>query len=95
MLTNLLPCNCFPAPNVGQRHRHLTQHRTTAKGFSRYGKANEHNGRSPHDHWLEDWEREAVIRFHHEDPLEGYRRLTFMVLDLKIVAVTAPTLGES
>jgi len=23
----------------------------------RYGKANEHNGKVPRDHWLEDWER--------------------------------------
>ena len=54
----------------------------------RYGKANEHNGRVPRDFWLEDWEREAIIRFHREHPLEGYRRLTFMMLDADVVAVS-------
>jgi putative transposase len=56
--------------------------------MQRYGKVNEHNGKIPRDHWLEDWEREAIIRFHSEHPLEGYRRLTFMMLDLNIVAVS-------
>jgi transposase InsO family protein len=50
--------------------------------------ANEHNGRIPRDHWLEDWEKEAIIRFHYEHPLEGYRRLTFMMLDADLVAVS-------
>mgnify|MGYP006871988189 CR=1 FL=1 len=26
--------------------------------LQRYGKANEHNGQVPRDHWLEDWEKE-------------------------------------
>ena len=28
----------------------------------RYGKASEHNARIPRDHWLEDWERQAIIQ---------------------------------
>ena len=40
----------------------------------RYGKANEHNRLIPRDHWLQDWERRAIIDFHHKFPLEGYRR---------------------
>ena len=55
---------------------------------SRYGKANEHNGWIPRDHWLEDWEEKAIIQFHQQNPLEGYRRLTFMMLDADIVAVS-------
>lgn len=47
----------------------------------RYGKANEHNGKVPRDFWLEDWERQAVLDFHEKHPLEGYRRLAFMMLD--------------
>ena len=47
----------------------------------RYGKANEHNALVPPDHWLEDWERQAILDFHERFPLEGYRRLTFMMLD--------------
>ncbi|MFC1835271.1 IS3 family transposase, partial [Thermodesulfobacteriota bacterium] len=44
---------------------------------ARYGMVNEHNGRIPRDFWLKDWERTAIIRFYHEHPNEGYRRLTF------------------
>lgn len=54
----------------------------------RYGKVNEHNGWVPRDFWLEDWERQAIIDFHWENPLEGYRRLTFMMLDGDIAAVS-------
>lgn len=54
----------------------------------RYGKANEHNGLVPRDHWLEDWERQAILDFHELYPLEGYRRLTFMMLDHDVVAVS-------
>ena len=54
----------------------------------RYGKVNEHNGWVPRDFWLEDWEKQAIIRFHLKNLLEGYRRLTFMMLDSGIVAVS-------
>jgi putative transposase len=55
----------------------------------RYGRANEHNAPVPRDFWLERWEAEAIIQFHHQYPLEGYRRLCFMMLDRDIVAVSA------
>lgn len=55
---------------------------------ARYGRVNEHNGWIPRDFWLEDWEKEAIIAFHNDNPLEGYRRLTFMMLDAGIVAVS-------
>jgi putative transposase len=54
----------------------------------RYGKVNEHNGKVPRDFWLEDWERQAILDFHHANPLEGYRRLTYMMLDADVVAVS-------
>jgi hypothetical protein len=54
----------------------------------RYGKVYEHNGWIPRDFWLEDWEKQAIIAFHLKNPLEGYRRLTFMMLDADIVAVS-------
>ena len=54
----------------------------------RYGKVNEHNAWVPRDHWLEDGEKKAIIDFHHENPLEGYRRLTFMMLDRDVVAAS-------
>lgn len=58
---------------------------------TRYGMVNEHNGRIPRDFRIEDWERKAIVRFYHEHPLEGYRRLTFMMLDSDVVAVSPAT----
>jgi transposase InsO family protein len=54
----------------------------------RYGRANEHNGWVPRDFWLEQWEKQAVLDFQEKYPLEGYRRLTFMMLDAEVVAVS-------
>jgi len=54
----------------------------------RYGQTNEHNGWVPRDFWLEQWEKEAIVDFHLKNPLEGYRRLTFMMLDQDAVAVS-------
>ena len=57
----------------------------------RYGKANEHNGLVPRDCWLEPWERDAIAAYFIEHPTEGYRRLTYMMMDANIVAVSAAT----
>lgn len=57
----------------------------------RYGQINKHNGQISGDWWLEDWERKAIVDFHDRNPLEGYRRLTFMMLDDDIVAVSPST----
>ncbi len=54
----------------------------------RYGRANEHNAPVPRDHWLEDWEKRVIVEFSRQYPLEGYRRLTFMMLDRDRVAVS-------
>ena len=54
----------------------------------RYGKVNEHNALIPRDFWLDEWEKQAIIDFYLEYPLEGYRRLTFMMLDRDVVAVS-------
>jgi len=54
----------------------------------RYGKANEHNAWVPRDFWLEEWEKKEIVNFHLKNPLEGYRRLTFMMLDANLVAVS-------
>jgi putative transposase len=58
---------------------------------NRYGKANEHNGTIPRDHWLEDWEKAAILDYHDRHPLEGYRRLTFMMLDEDVAACSPAT----
>jgi putative transposase len=57
----------------------------------RYGKANEHNGRVPRDFWLEEWEKEAIVDFHLRHPDNGYRRLTYMMMDEGVVAVAPST----
>lgn len=54
----------------------------------RYGRVNEHNGKIPRDFWLEPWERQAILDYHERNPLEGYRRLTYMMIDADIVAVS-------
>jgi putative transposase len=54
----------------------------------RYGKVNEHNASIPRDHWLDESERQAIIDFHSRNPLEGYRRLTFMMLDQDVAAAS-------
>ena len=55
---------------------------------SRYGKVNEHNGWIARDHWLEDWEEKAIIPFHQQNPMAGYRRLTCMMRDAHVVALS-------
>ena len=55
---------------------------------NRYGKVNQHNAWIPRDHWLEGSEKRAILDFELNYPLEGYRRLTFMMLDADIVAVS-------
>jgi putative transposase len=57
----------------------------------RYGKANEHNALVPRDHWIEEWERRAIVDYFDQHPLEGYRRLTFMMLDGDVVSVSPAT----
>ena len=57
----------------------------------RYGKVNEHNGLVLRDHWIEEWERQSVIDYFDCHPLDGYRRLTFMMLDEDVVAVSPST----
>ncbi len=54
----------------------------------RYGKVNEHNGRIPRDHWLLPNEKQAILDFHDRYPLEGYRRLCFMMLDQDVCAAS-------
>jgi len=56
-----------------------------------YGRAHEHNGEVPRDHWIEPWERDAIIGYFDAHPLDGYRRLSFMMLDDDVVAVSPST----
>jgi transposase InsO family protein len=54
----------------------------------RYGKVNEHNAWIPRDHWLENWEKQAVIDYYLAHPDDGYRRVTYMMMDEDIVAAS-------
>lgn len=54
----------------------------------RYGKVNEHNAWVPRDHWLEDWEKQVIIDFYQAHPDDGYRRVTYMMMDADTVAVS-------
>lgn len=54
----------------------------------RLGTPNQHNASVPRDFWLEDWEKAAIIAFRDLYPLEGYRRLTYKMLDADVVAVS-------
>ena len=57
----------------------------------RYGKANEHNGKVPRDHWLTVEECAAIVAFAEQHPLEGYRRVTYMMMDANVVAASPAT----
>jgi putative transposase len=52
----------------------------------RFGQVNEHNAWLPRDHWLSNPEKQSIRTFARGHPLEGYRRLTFMMLDADVVA---------
>ena len=58
---------------------------------ARYKQPNQHAGQMPKCHWITDSERESIIAFYREYPEEGYRRLTFMMLDADVVAVSPST----
>lgn len=57
----------------------------------RYGKENRHNGWIPRDWWLLEIEKQAIIDYFQRHPLEGYRRLTYMMMDDDIIAVSPST----
>jgi transposase InsO family protein len=53
---------------------------------ARFGKVNEHNAWVPRDHWLTEAEKERICAYARQHPFDGYRRLTFMMLDADVVA---------
>ncbi|MEN6335456.1 MAG: IS3 family transposase [Phycisphaerales bacterium] len=57
----------------------------------RYGKVNEHNAWIPRDFWLRDEEKRMILDFWNSHPGEGYRRLTYMMLDADRLAVSPAT----
>lgn len=57
----------------------------------RYGKANEHNGNIPRDHWLEAWEKDEIVAFYTQHQSDGYRRCTYMMIDQDVVYASPAT----
>lgn len=55
---------------------------------ARYGLANEHNAKIRRDYWLEEEEKIAIVKFYLENKEEGYKRLTYMLMDANVVAVS-------
>jgi putative transposase len=49
------------------------------------------NAPAPRGHWTSPEERAAIIAFAKRWPLEGYRRLTYMMMDADIACVTPST----
>ena len=49
---------------------------------------NQHNGSLPKSHWLLPWEIDAIIAYRRCHWEEGYRRLSYMMLDEDVVAVS-------
>lgn len=76
--------------------RWVLTHLTLAPGqyyrwTHRYGPVNTHNGQIPRDHWLTPAEREAIVAYYDAHAPEGYRRVSFMMLDENVVAVSPAT----
>jgi len=59
--------------------------------IDRHKQPNNHNGIIPKKHWIVDWEREAIINYARTHTAEGYRRLTYMMIDDNVVAVSPST----
>ena len=57
----------------------------------RIGQPNHHNAAVPKNTWILDWEKEAIVNYAKSHTGEGYRRLTYMMLDDNIVAVSPST----
>jgi transposase InsO family protein len=54
----------------------------------RYGKLNEHNRLVPRDHWLLEEEKEVIVSYYLAHPDDGYRRVTYMMMDADVVAAS-------
>lgn len=57
----------------------------------RLGIPNQHNGKVPKKHWVLPEEKAAIVAYCTPRLEEGYRRLTYMMLDADVVAVSPST----
>ena len=54
----------------------------------RYGNKNQHNAPIPRWFWLRESEKEAILAYYQDHPEEGYRRMSYMMLDENVAAVS-------
>lgn len=54
----------------------------------RRGQANGSNSQLPKENWLLAWEQAAIEAYARQHPEDGYRRLSYMMLDENVVAVS-------
>ena len=47
----------------------------------RYKQKNMHNGKQPRDFWITDEEKNAVLNYYSKHSKEGYRAMTYMMID--------------
>lgn len=59
-----------------------------ARWTDSYGALPTPHGPVPRDHWLTQAEHDGILLYHDRHPLEGYRQLTYMMLDAGEVAVS-------
>jgi transposase InsO family protein len=57
----------------------------------RVGQANQHNAPIPSQNWLTPAEKAAIVAYHDQHLGEGYRRLSFLMLDADKVAASPST----
>lgn len=57
----------------------------------RYGKVNNHNGKMPRDFWVTPTEKSAVIEYYQKKSSEGYRAVTYMMIDEDIAFMSPST----
>ena len=54
----------------------------------RQGQAKQHNSQLPKQNWLTELEKEAIVTYQQSHRQTGYRRMSFMMLDEDVVAVS-------
>ncbi len=79
-----LPTKMF-LKRLGIRREHFHQWK------HRYGEKNEHNGLIPKEHQISDAECERIIGFYKQNSLEGYRRLSYLMIDSDAAYVAPST----
>jgi len=57
----------------------------------RKGQENQHNGQIPKDTWILPEERTAILDFFSKNPLNGCRRLSYMMIDEDVAYVSGST----